>query len=63
MLADVPAFTFAIEAGPATASLEFLAGTIAGSSLERALQADPCWVVLENRTLIILGCAVYALLY
>ena len=49
MVAEVPAFTFPLEAGPATADLEFLAGTVAGASLTRGQQSDPCWVELPQK--------------
>ncbi len=50
MIADVPAFTFSLDAGPATASLEFVVGVIGnGQSTWARLETEPCWVVLENR--------------
>ena len=48
---DVPAFRFSLEAGPATASLEFLAGSVAGApQTVAALHDEPRRVDLGDRT-------------
>ena len=51
MIADVPAFTFPLAAGPATASFEFITGKIAGLPLGEALRVDPCWIDVPDRRL------------
>ena len=43
--------SFALEAGPATASLEFIVGIVPGDRMSTwaALQTGPCWVDLGNK--------------
>ena len=50
VVSEVPVFLFPLAAGPATASLEFIAGNVAGLAMERALRVDPSWVDTADKT-------------
>ena len=53
MIVDVPAFVFPLDAGPATASLEFVTGVIGRRCSQAAwamLESEPRWIELEERT-------------
>ncbi len=51
IIVDAPALVFPRDAGPATASLEFLVGIVRGDSVSTwaGQQIEPCWIDLGNK--------------
>ena len=52
MIVDAPALIFSLDAGPATANLEFVTGVIGRRCSQAAwamLESEPRWIELDRR--------------